>query len=551
MEEVASFGAWLKARRQALDLTQEELAQRLNCALGTVRKWETEERRPSRELAEQLAVVLELAPEERRTFVKVARAELAVDHLRPPSRRALPRQALPPPEPAPPAGHAPLHTADRRPTNLPVQRERLIGRERELVEAAALLRRGDVGLVTLTGPGGVGKTRLALEVAAEVLDTFADGAWFVDLAPISDPALVAPTIAQTLGIKETGGQPISATLKAFLREQHLLLVLDNFEQVVAGAALLDDLLRAASGLKILVTSRVVLGVYGEHDMEVPPLALPDLALLPPPAQLAQYEAVRLFTERAQAAKADFQVTGETAPAVAEICHRLDGLPLAIELAAVRIRILPPQALLHRLTQIVPGRLMLLTGGARTLPARQQTLRDAIAWSYNLLEPGEQTLFRRLAVFAGGWTLEAAEAVCGGGPEELVGAEGQSGYPLAGEGAQETGDETSVPSVPMPPTSLLPVLDGLQSLVDKSLLRPLDEARGALAAEPRFGMLETIREYAREQWHNADEGERLRTRHLDFFLKLAEDAESQLHSTGQIIWLARLERERDNLRAALE
>ncbi len=330
-----------------------------------------------------------------------------------------------------PADFQPLRTLDNRPNNLPLQLTPFIGRERELEVVRERLAQPDMRLLTLSGPGGTGKTRLGLQVAADLLDTFPDGVWFVNLAPISDPALVMPTIAATLGIAEVAGQSLLDTLKWYLRDKQMLLVLDNFEQVLPAAPVVNDLLAAAPGLKVLVTSRALLGIYGEHDVAVPPLALPDLRRLPPLERLSQYEAVRLFIERAQAAKSDFAITGENAPAVAEICVRLDGLPLAIELAAARIRLLPPQALLQRLS----SRLKLLTGGRRDLPARHQTLRGAIEWSYSLLDPVEQTLFARLAVFVGGRTLEAVEAVCNADGDLEV-----------------------------------DVLDGLASLVDKSLVR---------------------------------------------------------------------------------
>ena len=429
-----------------------------------------------------------------------------------------------------------LKTLDARPNNLPVQSTPFIGREPEVAAVRQRLLDPDVRLVTLTGPGGTGKTRLAVQIAAEVLDDFADGVFFVDLTPISDPALVAPMIAKTLGIDESGEQPLIEPLKAYVRAKQLLLVLDNFEQVVAAGSLVDDLLRAAPGLEVLVTSRVVLGVYGEHTMEVPPLALPDLTHLPPLDQLSQYEAVRLFIERAQAARADFQVTNETAPAVAEICHRLDGLPLAIELAAARIRLLPLPALLQRLTQRVPSRLQMLTGGARTLPARQRTLRDAIAWSYDLLDPEEQMLFRRLGVFVGGWTVEAAEAVAGG----------------QGSGVGQQGTEAALPPAPdlRLPTTDIDVLDGLASLVDKSLIRRIDSFVSILKPiiqnpqESRFGMLETIREYALEQLAASGEAEVLRRRHARHYLALMETVQSQDALRDQ------LSAETDNILAAL-
>jgi predicted ATPase len=335
-----------------------------------------------------------------------------------------------------------LKTLENRPTNLPVQPTALIGRERELREVANQLRRHYPRLVTLTGPGGTGKTRLALQIAADLIDDFGDGVFFVGLAPISDPELVVPTIAQTLGLREQSGEPLLDTVNEYLREKQLLLLLDNFEQIVQAAPSVASLLASAPELKLLVTSRTLLHVSGEQNYEVPPLRLPNPGRLPEIEALAQYEAVALFIERAQAAKADFAVTNENAPAIAEISVRLDGLPLALELAAARIRVLPPQALLSRLDQ----RLKLLTGGAKDLPTRQQTLRGTIEWSYELLSGEEKMLFARLSVFVGGCRLDAAEAVCG--------PEGELGIDL---------------------------LDGLTSLLEKNLVRQREDPDG----EPRY------------------------------------------------------------------
>jgi predicted ATPase/DNA-binding CsgD family transcriptional regulator len=360
-------------------------------------------------------------------------------------------------------------------------------------------------LLTLTGTGGTGKTRLALALAATLRDSFADGIWFVDLSATIDPFLVTPAIAQVLGVREAGQQAPLETLKQAVRDRQLLLVLDNFEQVVTAAAEVAELLTAAPGLKVLVTSRTPLHISGEHEFPVPPLGLPDPTRPATSEGLSQSEAVALFIQRAEAARPDFQVTSQNAPAVAEICVCLDGLPLAIELAAARIKLLPPQALLGRLS----NRLQLLTGGARDRPVRQQTLRGTIDWSYGLLDEGEQMLFRRLAVFSGGCTLEAAEAICVGDAHDVD------------------------------------VLEGLAALVDQQLLRQ-EEASG----EPRFGMLETVREYALWRLENSSEAEELRQRHARHFLALAERAEPELRGPQQRAWLDRLEREHANLRAAL-
>ena len=400
-----------------------------------------------------------------------------------------------------------LTTINERRSNLPTQLTPFLGRAEEGVAVRRRLCHAQVRLLTLTGPGGIGKTRLALQVAAQLLDHFADGVWFADLSPLRDPALVAATIAAALGVKEVRGRPVVESLKAYLREKQILLVLDNFEQVLPAAPLVDDLLHAAPGLQILVTSRVMLRIYSEHDFLVPSLDMPDLTHPAGLDRLLHCDAVRLFVDRAQAVKHDFRVSDENVRAVAEICHHLDGLPLAIELAASRIRVLPPQAMLARLS----SRLKLLTGGARTLPARQQTLRDTLAWSYDLLDPAERMLFRWLAVFTGGWTLEAAEAVCNAA----------DGLPFD-------------------------ILDGLQSLIDKSLLL---EAAG-IAGEPRYGMLETIREYALDRLQASGEMAALQGRHAAYYLAFAETAAPEVLGPHQVAWLDRLEVDHNNLRAAL-
>ncbi len=406
-----------------------------------------------------------------------------------------------------PADFPPLKTLDNRPNNLPIERSDIIGRERELDAAGRLLLRDNVGLVTLTGPGGTGKTRLALQLAANLLDQFKDGVFFVNLAPITDASLLVPTIAQTLGVRESGSQLPVDTLKAHLHDKQLFLVLDNFEQIVSAGPLVKELLGGAPHLKVLITSREPLRVRGEHEYPVPTLALPDPKHLPDLAAMSQYEAVALFIQRASEAKPDFAVTNQNAPALAEICTRLDGLPLAIELAAARIKLLPPEAMLSRLH----NRMKMLTGGARDLPERQQTLRSTIAWSHDMLDEGEKQLFRRLAVFSGGRTLEAIEAVC-----------------------NASGDLQ------------MDVLDGVESLASKSLLRQVEGAAG----EPRFWMLETIHEYAREMLEESGEGEESRKQHTKYFLALAEEAEPHLRGPEQAKWFKQVEDEHDNMRTAL-
>ncbi len=385
----------------------------------------------------------------------------------------------------------PLRTLENRPTNLPTQPTPLVGRERELEQAGELLLlREDVRLLTLTGPGGTGKTRLALQLAADLVEHFPEGVFFVALAAISDPALVLPTIAQTLGVREAPGESLQEALAEHLRDKQLLLLLDNFEQLVEAAPALSELLAAAPGLTLVVTSRAPLHVGGEQEYPVPPLA--------------ESDAVSLFLQRAKAVKPSFVLDGNQ-PLVVEICRRLDNLPLAIELAASRTRILSPQALLPRLEQ----RLKLLSGGARGAPERQQTLRATIEWSYELLDEEERRLFSRLAVFAGGCTLEAAEAICAEGLE-------------------------------------LDPLEGLASLAEKSLVRQAEDDEG----EPRFSMLETIREYAAEKLEQSGDAEELRRAHAGYFVALAEEAEPEFVGKDSVRRIRQFDRELENLRAAL-
>lgn len=406
-----------------------------------------------------------------------------------------------------PADFPLLHALGSFPNNLPVQPTPFLGREDEVAAVGELLSRSEVRLVTLTGPGGTGKTRLALQVAADVSGLFSNGVFFVNLAPLSDPALVIPTIAETLAIRESSGHSLLFRLTEELRERQILLLLDNFEQVVSAAEQVAALLTACPQLKVLVTSREVLHVRAEHEFPVLPLAVPDPHHLPALATLSHQAAVALFLQQAQAVKPDFQLTKTNARTIAELCARLDGLPLAIELAAARMKLFSPQSLLARLG----SRLSVLTSTSRDVPARQQTLRNTIAWSYQLLDAPEQRLFRRLSVFSGGCTLEAIEAVSGA-----------------------LGDEAEF------------ILERVASLLDKSLLHQ----REIGLSEPRVEMLETLRAYGLESLEAVGEMEVTRKAHTEYFLLLAEEAELELVGHAQEFWFERLEQELDNLRAAL-
>jgi predicted ATPase/class 3 adenylate cyclase len=404
-----------------------------------------------------------------------------------------------------PAEFPPLKTLENRPTNLPAQPNPLVGRERELEETEAVIAQLDVRLLTLTGPGGAGKTRLALQLAANVIDEFPNGVFFVSLAPIRDWELVMPTIAQTLGLREQAGEAIAETVTAYLQDKRLLLLLDNFEHVIPAAPAIAGILASSPNVAVLATSRTPVRLSGERTYAVPPLAVPDPSELPDAAHLADFDAVQLFVDRARAA-ADFAVTDENAAAIAEICIRLDGLPLAIELAAPRVRSLPPAALLRRLDR----RLKLLTGGAQDLDERQRTLRATIEWSYELLSEDEKALFTSLGVFVGGCRADAAEAVA---PEDLR----------------------------------VDLFDGLDSLVEKSLLRQ----RPDHDAEPRFWLLETIREFAVERLEAEGALADARGRHAEYFLSTAEALDSESRRGDQSAILARLQDENANLRAAID
>lgn len=476
-----SFGELLKRHRAAAGLTQDELAERAELSVRGLRYLERGLRRPYPDTVKRLVDVLALSPQDHATFMSAARSR------RPSSAPRVERVGV---------GVAPAPSGP------------LIGREREVGAAAGLLRRDDVRVVTLTGPGGVGKTRLALEVAAKLRPAFAGGVVWVPLAALTDSTLVPSAIASALGLVETGALTVLEALRITLRNRQVLLLLDNFEQVVTAAAAVSDLLASCPRLKVLVTSRAVLRMGGEHQFPVWPLTPPALTAGASVFVLAANPAVDLFLRRAQAARPGFALTPSNAAAVAGICRRLEGLPLALELAAARIRVLPPRAMLDRLEH----RLTFLTGGAPDVPARQHTMRETIAWSYDLLTPAEQNLFRRLTVFDGGCGLPAIEAVTTQGSDPQLDV----------------------------------LLDGIEAMIHNSLLR-LEETDDE---EPRFRMLETVRDYGLEQLGASGDEEQLRRRHADYFLSFAEEAARGVYSPATALWLDRLEQDHDNCRAAI-
>jgi predicted ATPase/transcriptional regulator with XRE-family HTH domain len=496
--EETTLSVWIKQRRRALDLTQEDLADLVACSTITIQKIESGERRPSRQVARRLAECLQLSIDEQDDFVRLARGEARV--------QGRPEDGYAPwPRPASSSAYAP-------PTNLPAPLTPLLGREEALASACQFLLEEDIRLLTFTGAPGIGKTRLSLQAGADLLPHFGDGVFFVQLAPVSDPFRVASTIAVTLGLTESGSGSTQNDLKEFLTGKRMLLVLDNFEQVLDAGPLVLDLLGRCPGLKVLVTSREALHVPGEQQFPVSPLGLPDLARLPDLQALPTYPSIALFVERARAVDPTFLLNEENALDVSTICRRLDGLPLAIELAAARVRLFSIAEISARLDK----RLSLLAGPARSvrfehMPARQQTMRAAIDWSYQLLEPEEQQMLFRLSVFVGGWTLESADAVCGPG-----------------------------------------AADGVESLLAKNLVYKMRNVRDASVPHSggRFTMLESIREYALEGLEASGEGEDARRRHALYFLDLAERAEPYLIREEQAEWFQRLEQERSNLVAAI-
>jgi predicted ATPase/DNA-binding CsgD family transcriptional regulator/transcriptional regulator with XRE-family HTH domain len=476
-----SFGELLRRYRTAAGLTQEELAERAGLSIRGISDLERGARGlPRKDTLQLLLSALDLSPADHAALVAAARRSAASSPRR---ERAVQHMSLP----------VPLTS--------------LVGRETEIASVSTLLSDPVIRLLTLTGPGGTGKTRLALAVAERVVPDFPDGMVFVELAPVRDPALVAGTVAQALGLQDMGNRPLTERLIQFLHLRQMLLVLDNFEQVLDAAPLLAEWLAASPRLKLLVTSRSVLHLSAEYEFPVMPLALPSAEAQPSVEEVKAAAASQLFLARARAARPDFALTETNATAVATLCRRLDGLPLAIELAAARLAYLPLAALLERLEQRLP----LLTGGPRDLPARLRTMRDAVAWSYELLSPQEQLLFHRLSVFVGGFGLEAAEAVA--------------------EASGEIGVD---------------VFDGVVALIDKSLLRRAVET----GSNPRFSMLETIRESGLEQLEVSGEARNVREAHAIYFADLAESVRPQIDGSHQGSIIARLESEQDNLRVAL-
>lgn len=481
-----SFGQWLRRRRKALDLTQVELAARVPCAKGTIRRIEADDLRPSKALAERLADILVIADTSRDDFVRSARSGVVGHGL---VANALGASSPP----------RPLSPARRR--MLPSDLSALIGRQYALAVAVEMLARPDVRLLTLIGPPGVGKTRLARAVGAQIQHHYREGACFVELAPLQDAAYVLPAIAQALELADSGA-PLPVRLADRLRSEELLLILDNCEHVLAAAPAIGTLLAAAPGLRVLCTSRAPLRISGEHEFVVPPLALPDLGQSTSLTDLEANPAVALFLARVRAAQPAYRVGDAGLRQIAAICHRLDGLPLAIELAANRARLFSPAALLERLERRLP----VLTGGSRDAPARQQTLEAAIGWSYDLLDDPAQQCLARLGVFAGGATFPAVETVCGDGSD---------------------------------------VLASVTTLVDHHLLQATPPEDG----DVRFTMLETIREFALARLgEHADRAE-VQARHGRYYLDLAVAAERGLQGADQVRWMGRLHAEDNNLRAA--
>ncbi len=485
METTISFGYWIRRQRKALDLTQQVLAERVGCSLAAIKKIEGDERRPSRQIAERLADVLGVPASQREIFLEAARGLRPVDQL------LLARE--------PSVSSATAATQASFQHNLPIQLTSFIGRERELAESKQLL--ASTRLLTLIGPGGTGKTRLALQIAQEMLPAFDNGVWLVELAPLIDPTLIPQTIASVFDLREAPPTPLMDILTHYLHAKQLLLILDNCEHLIAACAKLSaDLLQVCPQLKIIASSREALGVSGETIYRVPSLSVPNPAQVTREA-LLESEAGQLFVERAIVVQSRFALQDSNASAATQICRRLDGIPLALELAAARLAVFSTEEIASRLDD----RFRLLTGGSRTALERHQTLRALIDWSYDLLSNDEQGLFRQLSVFAGGWTFQAAEAV----------------------------------------SSDFDVLNLLTQLVNKSLVMVEEHGEGT-----RYRLPETIRQYARDKLFESGEVEPVRDHHLDFFLRFAEETEPKLRGSVQLEWLDRVETEHDNLRTAL-
>jgi predicted ATPase/transcriptional regulator with XRE-family HTH domain len=495
-EEQQSFGEWLKQQRRRLDLTQDQLAAKCFCSVSTIRKIESDTLTPSHSLADQLASVLQIPSALQSAFHSFARGQSSLFLTHMTSATQLFSAAPPPQDALQPA--APTYY-------LPAPLTGLVGREREIGSGCALLRRANVRVVTLVGPPGAGKTRLSLALAEALKAEFSDGACFVPLAPVSDPALVLSAIAHALHVQESGSVPLAQRLHNFLRPKQMLLVLDNFEQIVDAAPVVGDLLAAAPQVKAIISSREALKLYGEYEFPVPPLAVPDLKYLPASDLLEMYPAVELFVQRAQAVRPSFAVDAQNAATIAQICAWLDGLPLAIEMAAAQIKWRSPAALLDQLRQ----QLMALTGSPRDLSPRQQTLRGAIDWSYNLLSADEQQIFVAFAIINGGCTAESVAAI-------------SAIDPLRCENL-------------------------LRGLVEKSLLQCEIESNGEL----RYMMLQVVREYAQTRLSEQDEQAMLQARHAAFYGQLVQQSLPNLPTTQAQLLLDRLEIEHNNLRSALE
>jgi predicted ATPase/transcriptional regulator with XRE-family HTH domain len=490
-----SFGTWMRHRRKTLDLTQPELAERLHCSVNTIKKLETNARRPSKQLAELLAVQFHIPEEQRTLFVEYARGDW----------RSVPAEIK---------EDTPWRVLTKSPrSNLPSALISLIGREHELAILGEYLSDPGKRLITLIGPPGIGKTQLSLQVGRQVLSDFANGVFFVALASLEDPTLMVPTVIQTLGFMETPAQDSFERLKSVIGNKQILIVLDNAEHLIEEAAIfVSDLLLACPRLKILITSREALRVPGEWLYPVPVLSVPtETELKGIDMETAwQYTALTLFAERARAVRPDFTLTTDNIESVATICAHLDGLPLAIELIAVQVRLMSPQTLLSYLS----GQFVLSAGDMRAVSARQKTLHNAIRWSYDLLMEDEQKLFMQLSVFAGGFTVEAAQEIAAG----------------------EDGSMSDIRYI-------------LEELVNKSLVTIENPPRNN-EPQNRYGMLETIREYAREKLDDSGEAGDIRNRHAEFFAQLAEEADSNRFQNQTDLWINQIENELDNIRAAI-